>query len=502
MRETYSDSDDELLALLEAEGEDVVGSPCVERQIAPQAAARAETATQQRQPPPPLPAPAPAQQQRAVSAPAPPAPPQPALAGRGNSAAPARSTAAPSLTDMFAGTVGAPKLRSKALPSSAAGKAKTATSSGTARSAPPPADKAGDAMRETYSGLRIKNRLVSKSDMEMHMRNRLVVSLAQLPTTPAAKLEDPNIDWVTFGVLVSKGLTKTASSGSKYMLWQLSDLGGNAASVFLFGKAYEAHWKELEGAAVAVLNAKVLPNRSQGGGSPSLSVNQPGEIAKLGMSLDCGTCEGRRKDGVRCTMVINKAQGRFCRFHAAAQLKAIDRTGRAELQGSRRPATRPAAGSAKRGVSSARGRIIGVPMHGVYSAAGATGATGAAGGAGGAQGRGPSVAQQQKQRDQAQSQSQELARKMNMRTRGALGQGFRCMCVPSRRPLPCSHCPENPSKSRAPLALALTDRAACYHFCCAGRGRKLSSRHRVLPPQALPQHSSAPRAKPKSPASP
>ena len=76
MRETYSDSDDELLALLEAEGEDVVGSPCAERQIAPQAAARAETATQQRQPPPPLPAPAPAQQQRAVSAPAPPAPPQ------------------------------------------------------------------------------------------------------------------------------------------------------------------------------------------------------------------------------------------------------------------------------------------------------------------------------------------------------------------------------------------------------------------------------------------
>ena len=38
----------------------------------------------------------------------------------------------------------------------------------------------------------------------------------------------------------------------------------------------------------------------------SLSVYSPGQILKLGTSVDYGVCKGKRKDGLACTLVINK----------------------------------------------------------------------------------------------------------------------------------------------------------------------------------------------------
>lgn len=38
----------------------------------------------------------------------------------------------------------------------------------------------------------------------------------------------------------------------------------------------------------------------------SLSVYSPSQILKIGSSVDCGVCKGKRKDGMPCTLVINK----------------------------------------------------------------------------------------------------------------------------------------------------------------------------------------------------
>lgn len=38
----------------------------------------------------------------------------------------------------------------------------------------------------------------------------------------------------------------------------------------------------------------------------SLSVYSPSQILKIGTSADYGVCNGKRKDGMSCTLVINK----------------------------------------------------------------------------------------------------------------------------------------------------------------------------------------------------
>lgn len=41
----------------------------------------------------------------------------------------------------------------------------------------------------------------------------------------------------------------------------------------------------------------------------SLSVYNAGQILKIGTSSDCGVCKGKRKDGMACTVAINKYVG-------------------------------------------------------------------------------------------------------------------------------------------------------------------------------------------------
>lgn len=43
----------------------------------------------------------------------------------------------------------------------------------------------------------------------------------------------------------------------------------------------------------------------QGGGF-SLSVYSANQMLKMGTSVDYGVCKGQRKDGMACTVVINK----------------------------------------------------------------------------------------------------------------------------------------------------------------------------------------------------
>ena len=81
-----------------------------------------------------------------------------------------------------------------------------------------------DDFLDNHSQLRIKNRIVGTVDMDEHMKDRTTYLLPKLATVPQWKLEDNSKDWVTFGVLISKSASKSASNGGTYAIWKLSDL--------------------------------------------------------------------------------------------------------------------------------------------------------------------------------------------------------------------------------------------------------------------------------------
>lgn len=138
--------------------------------------------------------------------------------------------------------------------------------------------------------------------------------------------------WATVGVLTEKGNPKTSSVGKSYCIWKLGCLDENTISLFLFGDAYEQNCKEQAGTVFALFNCTVrkdnvvltchiyihcfmtvffyLLNQKislllQGTGF-SLSVFTSNQILKMGTSIDYGVCKGKRKDGMACTLVINK----------------------------------------------------------------------------------------------------------------------------------------------------------------------------------------------------
>eukprot|EP00903_Cladosiphon_okamuranus_P008107 g7814.t1 len=187
---------------------------------------------------------------------------------------------------------------------------------------------------ETFSGLRVRNRLLSADDMLVRMRGRKVHRLAGLRAVPATTLQsqDPADAWAALGVLVSKSPRRQAANGGSYSIWTLSDLSRreNDVSVFLFQEALSSHWKVCEGTLVALLSAKVLPDKGGGGGGNAqrlaFSVDSPWQINRVGMAMDYGLCKGKRKDGGPCTMPVNKADGGgYCEFHVVAAFNRAQR---------------------------------------------------------------------------------------------------------------------------------------------------------------------------------
>ncbi|CAN0204685.1 unnamed protein product [Scytosiphon promiscuus] len=178
------------------------------------------------------------------------------------------------------------------------------------RRPPPPPDFA-----EAFSGLRVRNRLLSADDMSVRMKGRKVHRLSGLRAVSPSTLEsqDPADAWATLGVLVSKSPRRQAANGGSYSIWTLSDLSRkeNDVSVFLFQEALSSHWTVCEGMLVARL---------------ALSVDVPWQINRVGMSMDYGLCKGKRKDGKACTMPVNKAEGGgYCEFHVVAAFNRAQR---------------------------------------------------------------------------------------------------------------------------------------------------------------------------------
>ena len=116
--------------------------------------------------------------------------------------------------------------------------------------------------------------MVSSELMRKRMEGRKMVKIPSI----ASRVRGTDIagDWVTAGVVVDKLPPKESAKGNKYAVWKLSDLSSQSAvvSLFLFGKAYQEHWKMVQGSVVALLNPTIMPNREVLYSALSLSLSK------------------------------------------------------------------------------------------------------------------------------------------------------------------------------------------------------------------------------------
>ncbi|KAG4163233.1 hypothetical protein ERO13_D01G159100v2 [Gossypium hirsutum] len=196
------------------------------------------------------------------------------------------------------------------------------------RHAKPKPQSSNDIQVEKFSGLRIRKQLVSPAKLSEHLSD---IRFVRLPTLKNLLVGDTLYGcWATIGVLIEKGIPKTSSIGKSYSIWKIGCLDKNTVSLFLFGDAYEQNSKEQVGTVFALFSCTVRKDTK--GSGFSLSVAAPNQILKIGTSADYGVCKGRRKDGMACTIILNKRQGAYCQYHKS---KASERysTKRTELMG-------------------------------------------------------------------------------------------------------------------------------------------------------------------------
>ncbi|CAI9104749.1 OLC1v1003495C3 [Oldenlandia corymbosa var. corymbosa] len=182
---------------------------------------------------------------------------------------------------------------------------------------------------EKFSGLRILNQVVSPTELSNRISDIRFVRL------PAIKnlLQGDTFSgcWVTIGVLTEKGDQRTSSTGKPYTIWKMGCLDGKTTSVFLFGDAYKRNCNEKDGTIFALFSCGVRKDNSENGFS--LSVYSAGNILKIGTSADYGVCKGKRKDGIACTIVINKRRGIYCSYHKQKTSEKYSAVKRTELFG-------------------------------------------------------------------------------------------------------------------------------------------------------------------------
>ncbi|URD96162.1 Primase zinc finger [Musa troglodytarum] len=181
---------------------------------------------------------------------------------------------------------------------------------------------------EKFSGLRIRNSLVSSVELANRFSD---IRFVRMPTIRNLLAGDTLSGcWATVGVLTENGAPKLSSTGKSYCIWKMGCLNETDVSVFLFGDAYKMNCKERVGTVFALFSAGV--RKDAGGKGFSLSVYSASQMLKMGTSADCGICKGKRKDGMACTMVINKCQGIYCKFHSSKATQMYT-SKRSELRG-------------------------------------------------------------------------------------------------------------------------------------------------------------------------
>ncbi|KAJ7567956.1 hypothetical protein O6H91_01G013600 [Diphasiastrum complanatum] len=181
---------------------------------------------------------------------------------------------------------------------------------------------------DVFSGLKIKNRVVSTASLSSKFSDLRFIRLQAIKNAMIG--DNVSGAWATVGVVAEKGNPRLSTNGKNFVVWKLTVLDGTLISVFLFGDAYSCHWKESAGSVIAVFNARV--RRDVKRNEFSLSAFGGDQVLLLGTAADFGVCKGKRKDGNLCTLVINRRQGEFCKYHSAAYIQKY-KTKRGELSG-------------------------------------------------------------------------------------------------------------------------------------------------------------------------
>ncbi|XP_053676228.1 protein MCM10 homolog [Anopheles nili] len=185
-------------------------------------------------------------------------------------------------------------------------------------------------------GLRIVHPLVSSQTLQEQMEGKKAVPFMRLRNF--VETADLLQDWVIGGVLISKSPTKMTSKGKQFAIWKLSDLHGDikTVSMFLFGQAYKDLWKTAEGTALAILNPNVMNGNSDRNTEAAISIDRSTKVMVLGQSRDMGTCRSRKKNGERCTAIVNLGKCEYCVYHIKQEYnKASNRGGLVTSTGGR-----------------------------------------------------------------------------------------------------------------------------------------------------------------------
>ncbi|EDW80259.1 uncharacterized protein Dwil_GK21055 [Drosophila willistoni] len=196
-------------------------------------------------------------------------------------------------------------------------------------------------------GLRMINPLISSSLLQERMSGRKAVQFSGV----AYHIERGDLakDWVIAGALVSKQPVRSTKKGDPYSTWRLSDLRGEVktVSLFLFKEAHKTLWKTAEGMCLAVLNPTIFERRSGSSDVACLSIDSSQKVMILGQSKDLGTCRAVKKNGDKCTAVVNLTDCDYCVFHVKQEYGKMSR--RSELQSA----------TSGRGLNELRNKVLG-----------------------------------------------------------------------------------------------------------------------------------------------
>ncbi|KAL3275981.1 hypothetical protein HHI36_020712 [Cryptolaemus montrouzieri] len=179
-------------------------------------------------------------------------------------------------------------------------------------------------------GISIINPVISSKVLEERMIGRKAIPICQV--SRQLNMLGKDEDWVIAGVICNKGVTKTSAKGSQFIIWTLSDLLGDIKTValFLFGNAYKELWKTQPGTVVGILNPSILDKKEGCRDEATLSVDNAQRIMMLGQSRDLGTCKTVKKNGDKCTSIVNKSKCEFCVYHIKQEYQKCSR--RSDLQ--------------------------------------------------------------------------------------------------------------------------------------------------------------------------
>lgn len=179
--------------------------------------------------------------------------------------------------------------------------------------------------------MRIINPKVSMTLLSERMQDRLPISFSDLPTKiMAGTLKDK--DWVLCGVVVNKSPPKVSQKGSQYSIWTLTDLKDDIKTVglFMFSSAHSDLWKTQTGSVVGILNPTILERKDGSKDVATLSVSTAQAVMILGESKDFGLCKSIKKNGDKCTSIVNLSKCEYCVYHIKQEYQKCSK--RSELQ--------------------------------------------------------------------------------------------------------------------------------------------------------------------------